>query len=476
MNTNNRVDPSHKLMKGTLVYFIGTFLSKALQFLLIPVITAILMPEEYGYYDVIVSTASLVIPVITLQVMEGMFRYLYNSSLDYARKLISNIVYLLIVSIILLGVGLLVLHSFSDRIQYPVLIFIYYFLFTINTFFQKITRSKGRNKVFAISGVVYTFTMLVLQYVSIALLNLRVEGLLISNILAYIISIIYINYKTGYYKYILLNKLDVKLIKEIVNYSMPLIPNSLSWWAIGSINTYIVIIFLGVDYNGILAIANKFPSLLTLATSVFQLSWQETAISESEDSKDSRFFSNVFNNYATVIFLFAVIVLFISKIINPYIVSVAYESSWYYIPPLIFAVVYSTLSSFLGAGYLASKKTKGAFTTTIFGSAVNIVITVAFIKYIGLYAPAIGKFSGFVVLMFIRIWDMKTYFKINTNWGNFLLLNAYSLVSVIMYYWLDGILLYLVSLISIVVFFIVNRVLIIKIATKMRDVIKVSSR
>jgi len=467
MSNAKKINPINKLMQNTLIYFIGTFMSKAFQFLFIPIITAILMPEEYGYYDVVVTTASIVIPVITLQIIDGMFRYLYNSSEQYATKLISHVVYLLYISIGILAVFLFLINYYTSQVQYSMLIFFYYSLFTLNMLFQKIARSKGRNSIFAISGVLYTFALLIFQYFFLVVLEQRINGLLMANIIAYIISISYIIFKTAYHKYIKIIKIDRILIKEIIIYSIPLIPNTLSWWAIGSLNSYIVIAFLGIEYNGILAIASKFPNLLTMATSVFQLSWQEAAISESENKNNSIFYSNVFNNYCKIIFLLSIIVLFFSKVFINIMLGQEYSSSWLYIPPLLYAVVYSTLSSFLGAGYLASKKTRGAFTTTVIGASVNIVITLLFIRDFGLFAPTMGKFIGFMVLMFIRIYDMKEYFKMTVDWKQFILLNSISTLAIFLYYYIEGGWLYALIFISIIIFFILNKVVILKLMYKL---------
>jgi O-antigen/teichoic acid export membrane protein len=459
-------NPVNKLMKTTILYFLGTFTSKALQFLIIPILTAVLMPEEYGYYDVVINTASVVIPIITLQVIDGMFRFLYKSTEEYATKLITNVAYFLVASICVLAIALVLLNIFTDSIKYPVLIFLFYSFFTVNSLFQKIARAKGQNRIFAYSGIIYTFFLLIIQCFFIKVLNLRVNGLLIANIIASIISTLYVIFKTRYDKYIKIMKIDWALIKEIILYSMPLVPNTLSWWAIGSINAYIVIGFLGIDANGILAIANKFPALVTMATSVFQLSWQETAISESGENNNSEFNSIIFNNYAKVIFLSAIVVLFLSKIFTKVMLGEGFISAWLYIPPILFAVVYSTLSSFLGAGYLASKKTRGAFTTTVFGAVINILIGLILIKSIGLFAPAIGNLIGFMVLMYIRIWDMKDYFRIKVKWKQFFLLNVLGIIAIFLYYRAEGIFLYSLVFISIIILLYFNKDIISKILRK----------
>ena len=58
---------SARLAKGTAVYMAGNLISRVLQMLILPLITAVLATEEYGDYDLIIASISLVMPIITMQ-------------------------------------------------------------------------------------------------------------------------------------------------------------------------------------------------------------------------------------------------------------------------------------------------------------------------------------------------------------------------------------------------------------------------
>ena len=79
-----------RLAKGTIVYMIGNMMSKVLQMLILPIITGALKTSEYGYYDLIVTTINLVTPVITFQMIEGMFRFMYEGTEDDKKSTVST--------------------------------------------------------------------------------------------------------------------------------------------------------------------------------------------------------------------------------------------------------------------------------------------------------------------------------------------------------------------------------------------------
>ena len=63
------------LASNTLLMTAGTFSSKVLVFLMVRFYTGCLTPEEYGTADLITQTANLLIPVVSLDITDGVFRF-----------------------------------------------------------------------------------------------------------------------------------------------------------------------------------------------------------------------------------------------------------------------------------------------------------------------------------------------------------------------------------------------------------------
>ena len=74
-----------------------------------------------------------------------------------------------------------------------------------------------------------------------------------------------------------INKINKVLIKAMVKYSVPMIPNSISWWISNSSDKYMLTAFCGVAVTGIYSVAYKIPTFLTTFTTIFMSAWQISA-------------------------------------------------------------------------------------------------------------------------------------------------------------------------------------------------------
>lgn len=70
------VNRTNKLIRNTIILGFGQFLPKLVSLITLPILTAGLTTSEYGIYDLILSTQSLLIPLMTLQIQQAIFRKL----------------------------------------------------------------------------------------------------------------------------------------------------------------------------------------------------------------------------------------------------------------------------------------------------------------------------------------------------------------------------------------------------------------
>ena len=69
------MDKYKRLVSNTLIFAVGTFSSKVLVFLLMPLYTRVLSTEEYGVTNTIVDMGNLLIPLITLGIINAIIRF-----------------------------------------------------------------------------------------------------------------------------------------------------------------------------------------------------------------------------------------------------------------------------------------------------------------------------------------------------------------------------------------------------------------
>ena len=74
---NNR---SERLVKNTAILTFGKICTRGIMFIMTPLFTRWLSQADYGTFDLIVTYISFLMPIITLECAEAMFRYLLDAN------------------------------------------------------------------------------------------------------------------------------------------------------------------------------------------------------------------------------------------------------------------------------------------------------------------------------------------------------------------------------------------------------------
>ena len=403
-----------KLVNNSLIFAVGNLGNKLIVFFLLPIHTYALTTSEFGRVDLLTTTISLLFPIFTLSIFDSVLRFSMDKNYDKQAVLSNSLVVSLIgfVFLLLIYPVFVYFFPFGDIIFYFYLLI---FVQSLSTILTQYARAIGLIRLFAISGIVNAFVVLVCNLLLLMVFDLGVIGYIISLIIAHLICIVYVMISGKIQKDFTVNKINIKLTKEMLLYCTPLIPNALMWWIMGLSDRYIISYFLGLSANGMYAVANKIPSILNIINSIFFQAWQMSAIEEVDSKDKSAFFSNVFNVFSIVMLLSTSILLVFLKPIMVFFVTDSYYEAWKFIPFLLLGVVFSSFSAFLGTNYIASKKTGGVFKTSLLGAIINIIANIILVPIIGLNGASIGTMISFFIIWILRIRDTKGFVSIRLN-------------------------------------------------------------
>lgn len=408
---------ANNLLKNTIIYAVGNFGSKVFSFALLPVFSFFLTKAQLGIYDLLITTLNLSLPIISLQISDAVYRWLldYKHNSKEQSKIIKQALIILISSLFISQILIYIIsyfYKFPYRDLYSLLI-----LFScLLPFAQQIVRGMGYNKLYSVSGVINSCLILFISifFLFTNFVEDKVEGIFIALILANAITFIFIFIFIRINKKVILHEpVDFKFQLSLLKYSLPLIFNAISWWVINASSRFIILEFMQIEDNGIYAVSTRLPALLTIINSVFMLAWQDMIIADQK--KENPFFTELFNKYFIFVICISLICLSASPFIVYYLFDNKFYEAWKYVPFLFMGAAFSSISAFVGAAYLKAKETKGVLITSIIAAVINILISVGLIKYIGLYAPAIGTFVSFVVMLIIRIIDTRKMLVIKIN-------------------------------------------------------------
>lgn len=402
-----------KLFKNSIIFAIGNLGSKLISFILVPFYTFVLTKSEFGTVDLISTTVNLFAPIITISIFDAVFRFTLEKD-EEKNEILSNGIVVSIFGSVLAILFLPILALFKIPFSN------YLILLLISTVFLSLlsnfARANGQVKVFAFSGIIGTIATAGLSIILLSFLNLGIRGYLLALLFSNIITIIFLSYMTRISSRFRLKYVNLELLKKMLVYSIPLIPNAFSWWINTSADRFFILAFVGAAANGIYAVASKIPSLLTLINQIFFQSWQMSAVEEYNSGDASDFYSNVFNAYLTLQFICATIILLVLKPLMGILVAESYFVSWKYIPFLLLAVIYSSISGFLGTTYTAAKKTTAILFTTLVGAILNIIMGFVLVPFFGIQGASLASGFSFGVVALIRLINTKQFLVINVNW------------------------------------------------------------
>lgn len=400
------------LLNGTFLYLIGMSFSKLMSFIILPYISVRINAEEFGVFDTIQTISGLLVPVVSVQLMDSAFRFVYGKKQSEQEVVISNVW-------ICLGLGMTVYIIFSILInifcfnwKYMSILVIY----TVSTIFlymyQRVARSFGRRELFACAGVMQTAIMLFAQCIFVSLTPLGATGLIYAYAISCFVASGYVEVRIGALRCCKVSDWDWNIVKELIRFSAPLVPNSISWWGVSSFCRLVIIGWLGYAAAGIFSMANKFAGLLTSITGTFLLALQEELLKKLETGSVHHFLPRVFNVYVIILSALTSLVTLLQLAYFTIFIDPQYKESILLIPPVMLGMFFSSLCSFYGTGYFLYKKTKESFKSTLFGSVVSVVLSVSMVPFLGLMGAAIATLGGYLFLCLYRHMSMKEYFDV----------------------------------------------------------------
>ena len=401
-----------RLLSNTAILGAGTFISKVLVFLLMPLYTACLSSAEFGVADILMQTANLIIPIAVLGVSDGLFRFTIDAKPDKRRQIFTLSIETLILGMIPLALLIQLFGFFSVYQGYVWLVFFYICAANLHLIVANYVRGCDKTKIFAFQGIINTALVIIFNVIFLVVFDMGVTGYLLSVVLAdFLVSLGLIVF-CKLYKDITFQKVDKELIKDFFTFSIPYIPLALMWTITSVSDRFVILATLGenaTSINGLYAAAYKLPTLITIAGGIFIKAWHISSVSESDEKERTVFFGNVYKNYLCLMFAGGACLIALSKIFTKLLLDSSYYSSWQYVPVLAIAMIFSAFSEFLGSVYFVNKKSSRSLITASAGAVTNIILNFALIPFFGAMGAAVATAFCYLLVFLIRIIDTQRF-------------------------------------------------------------------
>lgn len=390
------------LLDNTFLLSLGTFGSKILTFVMVRFYTGVLTPSDYGTADLIMQTANLLLPVVSLGITNGVFRFALDRK-EHRKSIFSAGLYtILLGSLILLAAGPLLSRS-EDLHEYVELICAYTLASCLHSLCAQYIRAEGKTALFAGQGIFNTALVIWFNILFLQVFRLGVFGYVMSVVVADGICTGYLVLREKLWK-LLVPKPDDSVTKAMLRYSIPLIPATIFWWITSVSDRYMVTWFLGTEANGLYAVACKIPTILSLLSTIFMEAWQFSAISEATGDREVhiRFYSQVWGFFLSAMVLVGSVMIVLCRLEIRVLAARSYYAAWQYVPVLAMAMVFSAFSSFMNSVYVVMEKSHLSLWTAVWGAGANILMNLWMIPRIGIQGAAIATLVSYLMCFGIR--------------------------------------------------------------------------
>lgn len=444
-----------QLAKNTIILTVGKICTQFVSFFLLPLYTALLDPSDYGTVDLISTYATLLLPIVGLELSTGLFRFMLDVRQDSKKIdcLISTAMtvthFQLAGFLLLFAVIQIFVHS-----QYKMFLAIEIALNLYSAILMQISRGLGRNDIYSMASFLSASTMVAMNVLFIAVMRMGAYGMFLGLILSKIITNLYLFITLKMWRHYHIGLFDKGELKAIIRYSIPLVPNQLSWWVVGASDRIVVSHVLGVAYNGLYSVANKFSSVYITFYNIFNLAWTESAALHIDDKDGEEYLNNTIN----ILFpLFSSICIGITACVSlmfPILINEKYAEAYPQIPILMMAVLCQSIIGLVSVVYTAKKMSVAIAKTSFWIALVNLSTDLLMIRFIGLYAASLSTLIAYCTMMLYRLHDVQKYARIKIPIG-MLAITMLLAVGVCAAYYSDNIFLQMVALLLAVIYSII---------------------
>ena len=417
------------LLKNIGLMTLSNFATKLLSFFLVPLYTSVLTTAEYGTYDLINTTISILIPIVTFNIYDAVFRFMMEK--DRNADAVLTISFRLVLFGTLCVSGFVVLNHFFYLVPVIDTYALYFILMFISQAASGILAgyARGADHIadLSLSSVVTSFITITLNILFLAVMKFGIKGYFWANILGPSVQCAYLFFRLRIWKYLHIRKKYLEERKKMLTYSIPLVANAIAWWVNNASDRYVVTWFRGLSENGIYSVASKIPSILNILQTIFVQAWAISVVKDYDPEDRSGFFKNTYGLYNCVMVVGCSITILFDRMLARLLYANEFYVAWRYVPFLTIAIVFGALSGYLGGFFSAVKNSKIFARSTVLGAVFNLALNIILTPWIGALGAAIATAVSYFVVWGLRLYHSRKFIRLKISLKRDLL--AYSILA-----------------------------------------------
>lgn len=333
-----------KLYKNSVLYLVSNFIINGAGFLLLPLYTTLISPNEFGTIYLIEAAALFLSRLISLSLRGSINRFYFeDKSISSVKKMYSTIINItFIISVLCYSIIFLFYNQISVLLKIYELKYLFLGLLVsfFNVFYPLIlgllyAKEEGKKISITITTIGLTsllFNVLFVVYSEDKVLG-YLQAILITSVLKFGIFIVY---SKPYF----IPTINFKAIPKYLKYGLHLLPSDLSGWVISFIDRFMINSMKGAESTGIYSTGYKVGQASQIVYDSVNKAYVPFVFSRYEDPEKNKLeiSKSILQVFSLYTFVATVIALFYKEII--FILDERYSSGANILLIIVFAYLF----------------------------------------------------------------------------------------------------------------------------------------
>lgn len=401
----------NNLLKKFISFSIGGYINAIIGFFMLPFITRILSPEEYGIASLIAVFIDMLVIICSLGLDQGLVRFFYEEDEDNRGKLLYNSIFYPIIFFFILSV---ILFIFKNKISFFILnknddflwkIIIISILFRLLHLFSiLIIRMQQKGKMFSFFSILLKISEFLFILILYKIYKNNYKILVLASLFSFMLtSLLSVFFERKIWTFSGKEKITRR---ELLKYSFPLILTMALTWLFASADKLTIKYFSDLNQVGLYSSSFKIVSIISVIQSGFTTFWTPVVYEHYSKNPEDRVFYKKANDYLSFIFFSMGLGILIFRDTLVFLLGKEYYPSKFIIPMLIFIPVMYLISETTVMGISFKKKSKYFLYISAIVSVINILGNILLVPFFGAKGAAIS--TG---LSYILFFVLRTYFS-----------------------------------------------------------------
>ena len=433
-----------RLTKHSLVYGIGHIVSRSLGFLLLPIHTNVLLPEEYRTPALLFSSLAILNVFFSYGMDVAFLRYfILEGDSEKKRKIFSTAFWMILGTGFCFSLVMLVIpEPFSQLIfrssgHLPLIrmagIILLADALCLLPFL--VLRAEEKSAQFVLLKTVNIIVNLGLNILFVVVLNKGVEGIFLSNVIASLFTLTILS--PVLFRW-LRPRFNGSVLRDLLHFGLPYVPSGLAVIFMDQIGRFFLDRMVGEEATGIFSAAYKLGMFMALVVAAFRFAWHPYFLSTSKEQNAPDIFARVLTYFLVVTgLIFLTVSFFIEDIIRIKIFGISLVGRGYNVGMSIVPVVllaylaYGVYIHFIVGVYL-KKKTSYLPLATGIGALVSIAANIVLIPYLEIMGAALASFLAYLSMALSMYFINRKLYPVPYEFGRiFKLILLYGILFII---------------------------------------------